>query len=134
MDTSILHKRILEYKEKAKNPTSKEMILLFESWFTAIENHMGDMEIDYYMAQKKIASLEETMSMLCDIIILTGNADKVELVFSVDPDIKKAIVLLLKSKDIKNINNVVGISALLNIHSGIDFENIKQLKDHATRE
>lgn len=133
MDTSILHKRILEYKEKAKNPTSKEMILLFESWFTAIENHLGELEMDYYMAQRKITEHEETISQLCDVIILTGNADKIESIKSEDPNIKKAYNLLLKSKDRKNLSSITAIAGLLGIYPDIDFENIKQLKDHATR-
>jgi hypothetical protein len=133
MDTSILHKRILEYKEKAKNPVSKEMILLFESWFTAIENHLGELEMDYYMAQRKITEHEELISQLCDILILTGHSDKIETIKSEDPDIKKAIVLLLKSKDRKNINSVVAVAGLLSIYSDVNFESIKQLKDYASR-
>lgn len=134
MDTSILHNRIKEYKEKAKHPTSKEMILLFESWFTAIENYLSEQEMDYYMAQRKISEHEETISKLCDLLILTGHSDKIEALQSTDPDVKKAIDLLLKSKDRKNINSVIAVAGLLRIYSGVEFENIKQLKDHASRE
>ncbi len=132
MDTSILHKRILEYKEKAKNPVSKEMILLFESWFTALENHMGDMEMDYYMAQQKITDLENTISMLCDVLILTGHSDKIEILRSEDPDIKKAINLLLKSKDRKNLNSVIAVAGIISLYPDLNFETVKDLKDHAT--
>jgi hypothetical protein len=134
MDTSILHKRILEYKAKANHPTSKEMILLFESWFTAIENYLADMEMDYYVAQNKISRLEAIISQLCDVIILTGHSDKIESIKNEDPDIKKAIELLLKSKDRKNLSSVVAIAGLLSLYPGVDFKNIKQLKDHVTRE
>ena len=130
MDTSILHKRILEYKEKAKHPTSKEMILLFESWFTSIENYVGDMEMEYYMAQNKITDLQNTISLLCDVIILTGHADKIESIKSEDPDIKKAIDLLLKSKDRKNLNSIVAIAGLISLYPKA--VNLKQLKDYAS--
>ena len=133
MDTSVLHKRILEYKEKAKNPTSKEMILLFESWFTAIENYLGEVEMDYYMAQNKITELQNTISLLCDVIILTGNSDKIEPIKNNDPDIKKAIDLLLKSKDRKNINSIIAVAGLLSLYPDVNFESIKQLKEYACR-
>ena len=134
MDTSILHTRIAEYKAKAKHPTSKEMINLFEMWFLSIENYMSDIEMEYFGSQVKIAELKDTISCLCDIIILTGHSDKIELLNSKDPNVSKAISLLIKGKDRINHDSVMAISTLLNIYSDTEFENLKQLKDHATRE
>jgi hypothetical protein len=133
MDTSILHDRIKEYKEKAKNPASKEMILLFETWFLSIENYISDIELNYFEAQVKITELKKIISNLCDIIILSGQSDKIDFITNNDPSIKKAIELLLKSKDRKNYNSIIAISALLDIYPEIEFKNLQQLKDHASR-
>ena len=133
MDTSILHTRILEYKEKAKHPTSQQMILLFETWFLAIENYISGMEMDYFEAQNKINELRGIIGNLCEIIILTGNADKIELLNFNDPSTRKAVKLLLKSKDRKNHGSIVAMSALLSIYPETEFDDIKQLKEHASR-
>ncbi len=130
MDTSILHSRILEYKEKAKHHTSKEMILLFETWFLSIENYISDIEMDYFEAQIKITELRDIISHLCDIIIITGNSDKIYVAGLNDPSIKKAINLILKNKDRKNHNSITAISALLSIYPGIEFDNIQQVKNY----
>lgn len=134
MDTSILHSRIKEYKAKAKNPTSKEMILLFESWFLSIENYMSGIEMDYFEAQKRITDLQETVSYLCDLIILSGHSGLLEIINNSDPGIKKAVDLLLKSKDRKNNHSLIAISALLDIYPDVEFKNIEQLKNYANRE
>ena len=76
MDTSILHTRIKEYKAKANHPVSKEMILLFETWFLSIENYLADVEIDNFELNKRIEKFYETINFLFDIISITGNADK----------------------------------------------------------
>ena len=134
MDTSILHNRISEYKEKATHPKSKEMILLFETWFLSIENYLSEIEMDLFESQIKVNELRNTISSLCDIIIITGHADKVELINTKDPNISKAITLLLRDKDRKNHNEISTISTLLSIHSDIEFQNLKQLKDHVCGE
>ena len=133
MDTSILHTRIKEFKEKAKNPTSKEMILLFETWFLSIENYMADVEIDNFELNKKIEKLYETINFLFDIIVITGNADKL-VINQKDKYTIEAISLLLKSKDRKNHNSITAISALLSSYPDTKFSSLKQLKDHASRE
>jgi hypothetical protein len=132
MDTSILHSRISEYKEKAKHPTSKEMILLFESWFMAIENYIADIELDNFGLQAKIRRQENTISLLMDVIIITGNADKI--VNLEDQFTREAITLLLKSKDRKNHSEISTISTLLHLHSSQKFESIEQLREYATRQ
>ena len=133
MDTSILHTRIKEYKDKAKHPTSKEMILLFETWFLSIENYLSGIEMDNFEAQMKITELRNIIDSLCEIIILTGHADKIEKVNFTDPNIKKAIDLLLKTRDRKNLNSIIAISTLLSIYPDIEFTDVKQLKDYAGR-
>ncbi len=133
MDTSILHSRIKEYKEKAKNPTSKEMILLFETWFLSIENYLADVEIDNFELNKRIEKLYGTINFLFDIIIITGNADKL-IINPEDKYMIEAISLLLKSKDRKNHNSITAISALLSFYPDTKFSSLKQLKDHATGE
>lgn len=131
MDTSILHTRIAEYKEKAKHPTSKEMILLFETWFSAIENYLSDIEIDNFQLNKKIQQQQELIDFLADIIIVTGNADKLTIDIS-DKYTREAILLLLKDRDRKNHASLSAISTLLYINSEKSFESIKQLKEYAT--
>lgn len=131
MDTSILHKRIIEYKEKAKHPVSKEMILLFESWFLGIENYMSGLEIDNMQVSQKIAKLEKTVNILCDILIITGNADKIFTQDINDEYYQKAILLMLKSK---NRNSDPGtIATLLYINRDKQFDTLKQLNDYVNR-
>ena len=133
MDTSILHTRIKEYKQNAKNPTSREMILLFETWFLSIENYISDIEMNNFESQIRISEFENIISYLCDIIIITGHSDKIEARTNNDPHIKKAVDLLLKNKDRRNYNSIIAISALLSMYPDIEFMNLQQLKDHAGR-
>lgn len=129
MDTSILHSRILEYKEKAKHPTSKEMILLFESWFLSIENYLSEIEMDNFRMIISLQKKDELIDTLCDIIIITGNADKL-LIDPEDQNTKDAIQILLKEKDRKNHNSLSAISAFLYLNSDKKFTSLKQIKDY----
>lgn len=134
MDTSILHTRIAEYKEKAKHPVSKEMINLFESWFLTIEKYVSDLELDNFQLEKKITEQQESISLLLDLLIITGNADKINALNLNDEYTIEAIRLLLKSKDRKNHNSLSAISTLLYLHSDKKFESLKQLKEYASRD
>ena len=129
MDTSILHSRINDYKAKATHPMSKEMILLFESWFLTIENYISDVEMDNFKLNQKIIKLNETINLLSDLLIISGNADKL----TINPDDKymiEAISLLLKNKDRKNHDSLSTISTLLYINSDKSFKTLKELKDY----
>jgi len=128
MDSSILHKRIQEYKSKAAHPVSKEMILLFESWFLSIENYISEIELHNFNLDYKNRELIETIDILTDLLIISGNADKLLLDLK-DESIKKSIKLLLQSKDRKNHNSIIAISALINLHN--DITSTEQLKNHA---
>lgn len=132
MDTSILHTRIQEYKDKAKNPVSKEMIFLFESWLLSIENHVSDVDLENYILTNKVNELEGTISLLMDLLIVTGNSDKLTSLNIKDEHTQKAINLLLKSKDRKNYNSISAISALLYINNDKEFESIEDLKAYVT--
>jgi hypothetical protein len=128
MDTSILHTRIAEYKSKASHPVSKEMILLFENWFLTIENYISDVELDNFALNHKILKLNETINLLSDMLIISGNADK--LIINPDDEyVIEAISLLLKNKDRKNHESLSAISSLLQINSDKSFDSLKQLKE-----
>jgi hypothetical protein len=129
MDTSILHTRIQEFKAKAKHPTSKEMIILFESWFAAIENYTAGIEIDNFAAHVKIRQLQETINILTDLLIITGHAEIFTLDFK-DDHVRQAIEMLLKSKDRKNANEISGIATMLYINSDKKFESLKHLMEY----
>ena len=98
MDTSILHSRIKEYKAKAKNPLTQEIILLFESWLTPTERYISDVELTNFQLDHEIDKLKETINLLCDLLIITGNADKLVILEIKDKYTKEAIMLLLKNK------------------------------------
>jgi hypothetical protein len=132
MDTSILHTRIDEFKAKAKHPVSQEMIKLFESWFLTLENYLSEVELDNFELNNIVHQQQEMISLLSDIIIITGNADKLYGINLNDQYVKDAINLLLISKDRKNHCSLNAISALLYIHSDKKFESIKQLKEYAS--
>ena len=131
MDTSILHTRIKDYKAKATHPTSKEMITLFETWLVPIEQYISDVELSNFQLDLEVAKLKEMISMLYDIIIITGNADKLTTIE--DKYTQEAISLLLKNKDRINHNSLSAISTLLYINSDQKFESIEQLKEYASR-
>lgn len=130
MDTSILHTRIQEYKGKAKNPTSKEMIFLFESWLLSIDNHVSEIEIENYILNNKIIELRELIGLLLDIIIITGNEEKIFLLQVDEKNARNAIDLLMKSRDRVNHKSLSAITALLHINEGKQFESIAQLKEY----
>jgi hypothetical protein len=132
MDTSILHSRISEYKDKAKHPQSKEMIALFENWFLTIENYLSEVELNNFELINKIGKLNETINILSDLLIITGNADKL-LINADDKYTIEAISLLLKNKDRKNHDSLSEISTLLYINSEKSFDNLKQLKEYVNR-
>lgn len=132
MDTSILHSRIKEYKEKAKNPMSQEMIRLFESWLIPVEKYISDVELTNFQLDYEIDKLKETINLLYEILIITGNADKLAILEMNDKYTRDAILLLLKNKDRVNHHSLSAISALLYINRDQTFENLKQLKEHAT--
>ncbi len=132
MDTSILHTRIKDFKAKANNPVSKEMILLFESWFTTIENYLSDIEMDNIRLNMTINKQQELINLLCDMLIISGNADKLILDIN-DEHTKEAIYLILKNKDRLNHGSITSISTLLKIHSDKNFNSLKELKEYATR-
>ena len=132
MDTSILHTRIKEYKAKAKNPLSQEIISLFEAWFIPAEKYISDLELSNYQLDQEAIKLKETIDILYNIIIITGNADKLATLEVKDKYTQDAILLLLKNKDRVNHQSLSAISALLHIHSDKTFENVQQLKEYAT--
>ena len=134
MDTSILHSRIKEYKEKAKNPVSQDIVRLFESWLIPTEKYIADLELTNFELDYKIDNLKETISLLYEILIITGNADKLTILEMKDKYTRDAILLLLKNKDRVNHQSLNAISTLLYINKDQTFESLKQLKDHATRD
>ena len=134
MDTSILHSRIKEYKEKAKNSVSQDIIKLFESWLIPTEKYIADLELTNFELDYKIDNLKETINLLYEILIITGNADKLTILEMKDKYTRDAILLLLKNKDRVNHQSLSAISALLYINKDKSFESLKQLKDHATRD
>ena len=134
MDTSILHSRIKEYKEKAKNPVSQDIVRLFESWLIPTEKYIADLELANFELDYKIDNLKETISLLYEILIITGNADKLTILEMKDKYTRDAILLLLKNKDRVNHQSLSAISTLLYINKDQTFESLKQLKDHATRD
>lgn len=134
MDTSILHSRIAEYKAKAKNPSSQGMILLFETWFQSIESYLSDVELINFEQDHKIEELQGIINILCDIIIITGNAEKLYSLNLKDKHTLEAIRLLLKSKDRINHKSISAISTLLHINSDRSFKSIRELKEYATRD
>lgn len=134
MDTSILHTRIKEYKLRAKNPLTQEIILLFESWLTPIEKYISDVELTNFQLDHEIDRLRETIKILCDLLIITGNADKLVILDIKDKYTKEAIMLLLKNKDRINHQSLSAISALLYINRDKNFDSIKQLKEYASRD
>lgn len=134
MDTSILHTRILEYKEKAKNPLTKDVLFLFESWFLEIENYMSGLEIDNFYLNNKIRELQEIINALSELLIITGNADKLFAIDLRDQNTRDAISLIMKSKDRKNADAISAISALLYINSDKKFESVQQLKEYVNGE
>ena len=133
MDTSILHSRIKEYKAKAKNPLTQEIILLFESWLTPTERYISDVELTNFQLDHEIDKLKETINLLCDLLIITGNADKLVMLEIKDKYTKEAIMLLLKNKDRINHQSLSAISALLYINRDETFNSIEQLKEYASR-
>jgi len=134
MDTSILHTRIKEYKSRAKNPLTQEVILLFESWLTPVEKYISDVELTNFQLDHEIDRLRETIGLLCDLLIITGNADKLAILEIKDKYTKEAIMLLLKNKDRINHQSLSAISALLYINRDKNFDSIKQLKEYASRD
>lgn len=132
MDTSILHTRIKEYKAKAKNPISQEMIFLFETWLVAIDNHVSEVEIENYVLTDRIIELTKTIEILTDILIVTGNSDKVVLLEGKDQYVDKAIRMLLESKDRQNHLSLSAISSLLYINRDKSFTSIEELKAYVT--
>lgn len=133
MDTSILHTRILEYKAKAKNPVSQEMISMFETWFVTIESYVSDLELDNFRLEKKVEELHEGIDLLSDLLIISGNTDILFVPDFKDKYTRDAVTLLLKSRDRKNFKSIVAISALLQLNPDTKFDSIKQLKEHASR-
>lgn len=134
MDTSILHTRIKEYKAKAKNPISQEIILLFESWLIPVEKYISDVELINFQLDHEIDKHKETIRLLYDLLIITGNADKLAALDLKDKYTIDAIRLLLKDKDRVNHQSLSAISALLYINRDKTFNSLKELKEYASRD
>ena len=134
MDTSILHSRIKEYKAKAKNPLTQEIISLFESWLIPTEKYIADLELTNFGLDHEIDKQKETINLLYDLLIITGNADKLAALDVKDKYTREAILLLLKNKDRVNHQSLSAISALLYINKDKSFESLKELKDYASRD
>lgn len=133
MDTSILHTRIKEYKAKAKNPMSQEIISLFESWLIPVEKYISDVELTNFQLDHEIDKHKETIRLLYDLLIITGNADKLIALNLKDRYTIEAISLLLKNKDRVNHKSLSAISTLLYINKDKTFETLEELKEYATR-
>ena len=134
MDTSILHSRIKEYKVKAKNPLTQEIVSLFESWLIPAEKYIADLELTNFQLDHEIDKQKDIINLLYDLLIITGNADKLAALDVKDKYTREAILLLLKNKDRVNHQSLSAISALLYIYKDKTFETLKELKDYASRD
>ncbi len=136
MNTSPIREKINRFNAAPKLDFAIELVRELSDWLNTMERVNSDEGWEYHSIVFDKLRQDELIELLVDMLVITGNADKLAFIRLLDRDkIKKAVDFLVKNKDKNNHRNIYTIATLLDMAEaeGVKVETIVELVKYANR-
>jgi hypothetical protein len=141
METKILKDKIKRFSDlvstgKLNLNMAKEIIVDMNTWIDSVDKRFSEYEMEKMMDAWEVKRRSETIEILTDLLLLTGNGGLLTILSFADRDkVKKGIEFLFKNKDRKNCKDIYKIASILEMaeSDGIKIETIPQFREYVGR-